>query len=188
MWYLEQINMSNNDIIPFFDSKTDKTLQIQLESTQKIPDGIIIHLEGILETFNSLFFQEQMNKVLDAGFKNLIICGEKLNYVTSTGIGNFIFIYRQIKMIGGNIILSQIKPNILEVLKLLGFSNFFSITETITEAYAELNKNNQFTIFAKAFPFAFSCPMCKANLRAPHIGKYKCTSCKSTITLNKEMF
>ena len=35
--------MSNNDIIPFFDSKTDKTLQIQLESTQKIPDGIIIH-------------------------------------------------------------------------------------------------------------------------------------------------
>ena len=90
----------------------------------------------------------------------------------------------KIKMIGGNIILSQIKPNILEVLKLLGFSNFFSITETITEAYAELNKNNQFTIFAKAFPFAFTCPMCKANLRAPHIGKYKCTSCKSTITLN----
>lgn len=35
MWYLEQINMSNNDIIPFFDSKTDKTLQIQLDLHKK---------------------------------------------------------------------------------------------------------------------------------------------------------
>ena len=57
--------MSNNDIIHNFDAKTDKTLKILLEQTNCANDCIIIHLEGMVETFNSLFFQEQMNKILD---------------------------------------------------------------------------------------------------------------------------
>lgn len=178
--------MSNNDIIHNFDAKTDKTLKILLEQTNCANDCIIIHLEGMVETFNSLFFQEQMNKILDDGYKNLVICADKLSYVSSTGIGNLIFLYRQIKIVSGNLILVNINNSVTEVLKLLGFVSVFTIKNSVEEAFAEINKNNLFSFYANVFPYSFNCPLCKSNLRAPHSGKYKCTTCKSTISISEE--
>ena len=83
--------MSNNDIIIHFDDKKDKTLSIKLEKVPEAKSCLLINLEGIIETYNSLFFQSQMNKILDAGFINLIISGKTLKYVSSTGVGSLIW-------------------------------------------------------------------------------------------------
>lgn len=179
--------MSNNDIIIHFDDKKDKTLSIKLEKVPEAKSCLLINLEGIIETYNSLFFQSQMNKILDAGFINLIISGKTLKYVSSTGVGSLISLYRQIKLMEGSLIFIDFNDSIMEVLKLLGFSKVFCIKETIEEAISEINKNNVFIVRTSSFPFSFECPLCKAKLKAPYKGKYKCLACKSTIAVMEDL-
>ena len=179
--------MSNNDIILHFDDKKDKTLSFKLEKISEAKNCLLVSLEGIVETYNSLFFQGQMNKIIDAGFINLVISGEDLKYVSSTGIGTLISLYRQIKLVEGTLIFVNINDSITEVLKLLGFSKVFCIKENLEEAISEINKNNVFIVKTKTFPFPFECPLCKAKLKAPYKGKYKCLSCKSTIAVMEDI-
>lgn len=183
--------MGNNAIISGFDDTTDQMLEIKLELIKKVDSCCIVHLKGVVDTYNSIFFQDQMNKVIHAGFRNIIISGKELKYISSTGIGDLVILLKHLKMNNGRLILTSLQENVIEVLSLLGFRQFFCVKDSIEEALADLTKNVIFTVEAPAFPIPFSCPLCEAKLKAPHSGKYRCLSCKSIIrvtdTNNKAM-
>ena len=64
--------MENNGIIPGFDNDKDDSLTISLRKAEGVPHGMFIYLSGYIDTYNSSFFQKQIQKVMDAGFINLI--------------------------------------------------------------------------------------------------------------------
>ncbi|MDI9387406.1 MAG: STAS domain-containing protein, partial [Spirochaetota bacterium] len=127
-------NNSNNNLVPGFNDEKDDSLKINLEKVTGIENSILIYLSGYIDTYNSLFFQKRIAKIIEAGYVNIIFNCASLNYVSSTGIGSFTAFLKMLKPKGGDIVLLEIQPKVYEVFQLLGFSQFFNIKDSIDDA------------------------------------------------------
>ena len=130
----------NNNLIPGFNDERDDSLKISLEKVENVDNCIILYLNGYIDTYNSQIFQKRVAKVVDAGFINLIFNCTSLNYVSSTGIGALTSFQKMVKPKGGDIVLFEIQSKVYEVFQLLGFYQFFNITETQEEAIEFFNE------------------------------------------------
>ena len=175
---------NNNALIPGFDTDKDDSLTISLRKAEGVARGMFIYLRGYIDTYNSSFFQKQIQKVMDAGFINLIFNCSSLNYVSSTGIGSFTVFLKVVKPKGGDVILLEIHPKVYEVFQLLGFSQFFNIKNTAEEAIAYL-KNGGGETSPGVFPLVISCLVCNKKLRATKSGRFRCSGCRSILAINE---
>jgi len=176
--------MANNDVVNNFDSDKDDSLQLTLEKIENLEDGVIIKLSGYIDTYNSVFFQKQISKVIDSGLVNIIFNCSGLNYVSSTGIGSFTSFLKLVKPKGGNIVLLSIQPRVYEVFQLLGFSQFFAIREKIDDAISFFK--NDTVLESSVFPSVFSCPVCQRRLKATRSGRFRCSDCKSILAIDQQ--
>lgn len=173
----------NNSIIPDFDLDTDENLQISLKKLDNIPNTIVIELNGSINTYNSNFFQNQIKKVFNAEFINIIFSCENLNYISSTGIGAFTTFLKLSRTVNGKIILIKIQQKVNEVFQLLGFSQFFLILNDLQDAINELTAST--VVKMQIFPKIIECPTCKKHLKAQKAGKFRCIGCKSIIQIDE---
>ena len=177
--------MSNSEnLVPGFNDEKDDSLKITLEKIQDVDNGLVIYLNGYIDTYNSSFFQKRISKVVDAGFVNLIFNCSALNYVSSTGIGSFTAFLKLIKPKGGDIVLLEIQPKVYEVFQLLGFSQFFNIKESSAEAIQFFKQGAP--VAASVFPKVFSCPVCSKRLKATKAGRFRCSECKTIIAIDAQ--
>ncbi len=174
---------NNNDFIPGFDDEKDDSLKINLEKIPDIDKGLIIYLNGYIDTYNSSFFQKRVSKIVEAGFVNLIFNCAALNYVSSTGIGSFTAFLKIVKPKGGDIVLLEIQPKVYEVFQLLGFSQFFNIKESMTEAISFFKQDAP--AVDSIFPKVFGCPVCQKRLKATKAGRFRCSECKSILRIDE---
>ena len=176
--------MSNNNLVPGFNDEKDDSLKITLEKINDVDNGLVIYLNGYIDTYNSSFFQKRISKVVEAGFVNLIFNCSALNYVSSTGIGSFTAFLKMIKPKGGDIVLLEIQPKVYEVFQLLGFSQFFNIKNTAEEAIGYFNAGDS-SGNVSSFPLIISCPVCNKKLRATKAGRFRCSGCRSILAINE---
>ena len=50
--------MRNDDLVQGFDSSVNDSLKIVLQECNDIKEGILLHLIGYIDTYNSSFFQK----------------------------------------------------------------------------------------------------------------------------------
>ena len=162
---------NNNDLVPGFNDEKDDSLKISLEKINDVDNGLVIFLNGYIDTYNSSFFQKRISKVVESGFVNLIFNCSALNYVSSTGIGSF------------TAFLKLIQPKVYEVFQLLGFYQFFNIKDSLPDA---INFFKQGAPVAESiFPKIFSCPVCSKRLKATRAGRFRCSECKSILAIDQ---
>ena len=89
--------MSNDAIVQGFDAEKDDGLKITLDTIADVDKGLIIYLNGYIDTYNSSLFQKRIQKVVEAGYVNLVFNCATLNYVSSTGIGSFTAFLKMVK-------------------------------------------------------------------------------------------
>jgi len=176
--------VNNNNLVPGFNDEKDDSLKITLEKVDELQNCLNIRLNGYIDTYNSSFFLKRITKVVEAGFINLIFNCSALNYVSSTGIGSFTAFLKMVKPKGGDIILLEIQPKVYEVFQLLGFSQFFNIKNSYAEAVAFFK--NGTTEINTVFPVIFSCPVCSKKLKATRSGRFRCSECKSILTIDAQ--
>ena len=63
---------NNNSLVPGFNDEKDDSLKISLDKIDALKSGLCIYLNGYIDTYNSNFFQKKIQKVVDAGYINLI--------------------------------------------------------------------------------------------------------------------
>ncbi|BDC95242.1 MULTISPECIES: STAS domain-containing protein [Treponema] len=175
---------NNNNLVPGFNDERDDSLKINLEKLNDVENGLIIYLNGYIDTYNSSFFQKRIQKVVEAGFINLVFNCASLNYVSSTGIGSFTAFLKMIKPKGGDIVLLEIQPKVYEVFQLLGFSQFFNIKDSMQEASMFFKQGAP--VADSIFPKIFSCPVCSKRLKATKSGRFRCSECKSILAINPQ--
>ena len=180
----EKIMVNNNNLVPGFNDEKDDSLKISLEKIDALKSGLCIYLNGYIDTYNSNFFQKKIQKVVDAGYINLIFNCSSLNYVSSTGIGSFTAFLKLVKPRGGDIVLLNIQPKVSEVFQLLGFSQFFNIKDTLENALAFFK--NGLPVTSSVFPKVFACPVCTKRLRATRAGRFRCSECKSILAIDAQ--
>ena len=174
--------MNNNDLVPGFNDEKDDSLKISLEKIDGIDNAVLVILNGYIDTYNSVYFQKQVNKIVGAGLVNIIFNCSNLNYVSSTGIGSFTAFLKMVKPKGGDIVLLEIQPKVYEVFQLLGFSQFFNIKNSTEEAITHLKSDAPVT--SSVFPKVFACPVCSKRLKASRSGRFRCSECKSILAID----
>jgi anti-anti-sigma factor len=174
---------SNNVVIPGFDQDKDDSLQIRLDKSFGVPNGLIVYLTGYIDTYNSTYFQKKITQVIEAGFVNLVFNCAALNYVSSTGIGSFTVFLKMVKPKGGDIVLLEIQPKVYEVFQLLGFSQFFNIKDSLQDAINFFKQGAP--VSESIFPKIFSCPVCSKRLKATRAGRFRCSECKSILAIDQ---
>ena len=176
--------MTNNDLVPGFNDERDDSLKITLEKVEGVDNCLMVILNGYIDTYNSVFFQKQVNKIVSTGFINLIFSCANLNYVSSTGIGSFTAFLKLVKPKQGDIVLLNIQPKVYEVFQLLGFSQFFNIKDNLNDALAFF-KGESVVVETETFPKVFNCPVCSRKLKATKSGRFRCSDCKSILAIDQ---
>ena len=97
---------------------------------------LIVEVEGVLDGHTFPYFEEYMNKAMDAGYANFVIDCKKLEYISSPGIGVLVGAARRCRESQGDIRLCSLPPNILQVISLLGFQN---IIRSYDHEYGAIN-------------------------------------------------
>ena len=175
--------MINNDIVPGFDEEKDDSLKIKLQNVPESDECLVLYLTGYIDTYNSNYFQKRVQKVIDDGFIRLIFQCGSLNYVSSTGIGSFTAFLKTVKSQGGDVVLLDVQPKVYEVFQLLGFSQFFNIKDNLEDSINFFHSGLK-TSPVITFPMIFSCPICSKKLKALKPGRFRCSECKTILSLD----
>lgn len=170
---------SNNSIIYNFDSELDDSLKLDLV---KVDDYIIeICCVGYIDTYNSNFFLKKLTLVTDK-YSDIILNFSGINYISSTGIGAITTILKTCRDKNGDLVLINICTKIYEIFQLLGFIQFFIIKDSLEDAKNYFKKG---ILEYEFHPTIKKCPICSANLKVTHPGKFRCASCKSIIRISQ---
>ena len=81
--------------------------------------------EGDLDIYTSSQFKEEVLLRLDEKETDIVVNGEKLEYVDSTGLGALISILRTMKEDENKIYIEDIKPNIRKIFDITNLDNLF---------------------------------------------------------------
>jgi anti-anti-sigma factor len=177
---LQEVRMSNEDIVPGFDKELDDSITIRL---QKINDRcLVLCLKGQLDLYNYANAKKRIDLAIEEGFVNLIADCRQLNYVSSTGVGLLVEVMKKTKLCCGDIILVYLQPSPLGVIELLGFQRFLQQAEDLNDAIGIFDSKE-----AKGWPITFPCPICNKRLKAIKAGRFRCVECKTILIIDPEM-
>ena len=82
---------------------------------------------GEIDIYTSTKFKEEVLKYYDSKKTDILIDGQQLEYVDSTGLGALIYVLKNIKDDGYKIHLSNIKPNIKKLFEITELDKLFVI-------------------------------------------------------------
>jgi anti-anti-sigma factor len=154
------------------------TLKVTPQKKFDFPDTIVLELEGYLDTYNSKSFQQYVQKVIDEGYKYIIMDCKGLTYVSSTGIGSFTSFNRMLLQKKGELILVRMISKVYEV------ENF--LKGKVSGEEAPESNSSSGSDETSVFPVQGTCPVCSKSLRFSKSGKFRCPSCKSILSVDEE--
>lgn len=84
---------------------------------------------GDLDANSSVELDEKILDMLKKGDNRIHIDGSEIEYISSAGLGVFVSHLEEIKQVGGNMILSNLKDSVKDVFVLLGLNQLLTIVE-----------------------------------------------------------
>lgn len=107
-------------------------MSIQCELEHK---NLIIYIDGDIDHHETEMIRDRIDGYIRSGqAKNLIFDFANVSFMDSSGIGLLMGRYRNIKDIGGKVMLSNISPQLNRVLKISGIYNLMDQFESIDDA------------------------------------------------------
>lgn len=94
----------------------------------------VVDISGPLDSSSSTEFEEYANKILDGDTRYLIFNMQKVEYISSAGIGLMLYLQKTVNRLGGYLVLFQINEEIRSLFFLLGFEHILTIAESRIEA------------------------------------------------------
>lgn len=88
-------------------------------------DKAVLYLEGRLDTNTAPMFEKAVNECIGE-VKNLTVDFENLEYVSSAGLRVLLSAQKSFEK-SGELILVNVRPEIMEVLDITGFSNILDV-------------------------------------------------------------
>jgi anti-anti-sigma factor len=138
-----QNRMTNKRVTVIMEDRPSRNLRlgrrpVPLEITQREMNGIyLLSLKGRLvlgDESNGL--RTVIEKLLSSGATRIVINLEHVNYVDSSGVGSLIEAHRKTKNKGGQLKLSNLRPNLKQALELARLLNIFETSPDEAAAVA----------------------------------------------------
>ncbi len=94
----------------------------------------VICLEGYLDAHTAPAFEDAIQKEVDADLCRIIVDCQKLNYISSAGLGVFMSYVEDVRERNGDIKICGLTSNVREVFEILGFPQIFEVHENVQAA------------------------------------------------------
>jgi len=108
--------------------------EIKIEK-KKISDDIIsLNAGKTLDNNNAHLMVEAISEAQASGFQFIIIDMSNLEFLSSAGVGSILGTVEESRELGGDIILCNVSPTIMQVLDVLDLSDFLTIKADKTSA------------------------------------------------------
>jgi len=143
-------------------------------------DVYVLVFTGQLDTYNTTPVSKAFFRFLKEhhdDMKSLVLDLDGVHYVSSTGVGLIVEIFKQTKDYDIEMYLMNVVGGVMDVLNLLGFASLFNIIDNIEEVG---NKKKH------TFPINIACPNCGAKYKIIKSGAFRCSSCKHIFRVNKK--
>ena len=96
-------------------------------TTQKTDEGVLVQVEGRIDTTNYNEFESAMNEVFKENVNQICLDCSGLNYISSSGLRIFLTVQKKMMAQGGKFKLFAMQAAIKEIFDISGFSSIFSI-------------------------------------------------------------
>ncbi|MBN1191790.1 MAG: STAS domain-containing protein [Dehalococcoidales bacterium] len=103
----------------------------------------ILYLTGRLDAYAANDVEKKINMVTDKNSVNLVVCMEKLEYISSSGLRVLLAALKKARKQQGDIRLSCLQPYVKEVFDVAGFSQLFKMFEKEDEAVTSYSDNDK---------------------------------------------
>ena len=108
-----------------------------MDISSEIKDNItVVRLEGNLDTNTSTDAQEYLNKAIDGGASKVIVCFDKVDFVSSAGLRILLATAKKLGAGGGALRVCGLNETVAEVFEISGFSTILNVFPSETEALA----------------------------------------------------
>lgn len=97
-------------------------------------DIAVIHISGSLDAHTAPQMDEVLSELVHNKRNKLLIDFNRLEYISSAGMGLFVGWIDPIRDQGGDMHMVHLKPNVMKVFQILGFDKIFKIFKNETEA------------------------------------------------------
>ena len=95
-----------------------------------VQDGLsIITLDGFVDAHTAPQFEKEIQTEIEAGHLRLVVNCEKLNYISSAGLGVFMSFIEEVREQGGDIKICGLIPKVKHTFEILGFQDIFEMLE-----------------------------------------------------------
>lgn len=103
---------------------------MSLKIENKILDNVIeVKPYGEVDIYTSPDLKSKVFELIDEKNADIIIDGENLEYIDSTGLGVLMSIYKKMKEKNLNFQIINLKPNIYKLFDITGLNKVFNIRE-----------------------------------------------------------
>lgn len=94
----------------------------------------VVELPGRIDVTTSPALEALLNSLLDNGRANIICDFAATEYISSLGLRVFLSALKKTAKAGGSLVLSSLKPGILEIFDMTGFTGLFTISASVEAA------------------------------------------------------
>jgi anti-sigma B factor antagonist len=92
-------------------------------------DLSIVALEGFVDAHTAPQFEDAIQRAVDAGSVRIVVDCEKLNYISSAGLGVFMSFIEEVRDRGGDIKICGLTPKVKHTFDILGFQDIFEMLD-----------------------------------------------------------
>jgi anti-sigma B factor antagonist len=101
---------------------------------REINDVSVIDMSGSLDTVSANSAEEQFEKLLSTGATKIIVNGQGVDYIASSGLRVIMATGNKLAKTGGEIRLCSLNETVLEVFVMSSLDTIYKISETEAEA------------------------------------------------------
>ncbi|HPQ60542.1 MAG TPA: STAS domain-containing protein, partial [Syntrophales bacterium] len=105
---------------------------------RKEEKAMVIAVEGRLDAVSAPDFDKELDTLIEAGEKILVLDFQNLEYISSAGLRSILAVTKRLRGLEGRIALSSLKDIVREVFQISGFNKIIPIYDSPDEALSEL--------------------------------------------------
>jgi len=94
----------------------------------------VVRPAGKLDTLSAKTFEAYLKELVDQNAGTLLIDMAQVDYVTSFGLRSLLILAKQLAPSGDRLILFQVNPSVVDVLKISGFLKILTVVDTLDAA------------------------------------------------------
>jgi len=103
-------------------------------------DIALIQIGGYLDTVTSPHLEKALDDLTSEGYSNVVCDLGSVNYISSAGWGIFVSKIKMLRDMGGDLVLSQMIPDVFDVFKLLEFDRILKFYDNSDKAIKEIDE------------------------------------------------